>query len=133
MYICNDIFMLNAIDIEKKIRERYNDANFTVEKLAEELHISESYLREIIYINFFMSPQRLIETIRIQKALECLLKDEKVYITAGKIGYSNIRSFRRAFSKRLGLTPCSFRTRTKTYGNEFQFLKIINKILWSKK
>jgi len=50
--------------IENEIRKYYKDKNLTVQHLAENLNICQSYLREIVNANFTMSPQKLIETMK---------------------------------------------------------------------
>lgn len=59
---------------------------------------------------FEKSPQWLIETVRIGEALKELSKqDGRLYEVCKRVGYMNHKTFRRAFKKRLGITPSEFR------------------------
>lgn len=92
--------------IENHIRERFIDFSFCVNCLAEELKLSESYLRETVNLHYKCSPHCLIETIRLENAV-MLLGDSrmKVYSVCFEVGYANVKTFRTAFKKRTGMTP----------------------------
>jgi len=125
--------MLTPSKIEAAIRLKYRDRNFCVEMLAQELVISKSHLREFVCINYLMSPQKLIETIRLEHAIELLARDEKIYIVASKAGYCNIRSFRRAFLSRLGIIPSKYRLILQQNENKDDIMNISIKNLWNNK
>jgi AraC family transcriptional regulator len=94
-------------DIDGIIQANYAKQSFNVEKLAETLGVSGAYLREFICFEYGICPHKLIENVRLEKSISYLYK-EKVYIVARKIGYSNTRSFRRAFKKKFGMCPGNF-------------------------
>ena len=95
--------------IVNAISNRYIDRLFGVTELAYELNSSESNLREIVCMNFGMSPQKLIETIRLEKTIKLIATDSKQYSIAKTVGYSSTRSLRRAFQKRIGMSPSMYK------------------------
>ena len=99
--------------IENEIRKNYYNDKLTVQRLANKFNVCQSHFREIVHSNFLMSPQQLIEIIRLEEGKRLLLNDLKVYEVANKVGYSNARSFRRAFKKRFVINPSQFRERLK--------------------
>ena len=96
-------------DIEYIILQHFFDQNFNVERLAEYLNISISYLREIVCFQYGICPQKLIEKFRLEKSIHYINNQNKLYIVARNVGYANMRSFRRAFIKTFGLCPSKFR------------------------
>ena len=102
--VLSDLRVINNI-----LCDCYSDPNFCVERMADKLEISTSYLREIICLNFEICPQKLIESFRLQKSLDLIEKDLKEYEIVIQIGYSNTRSFRRAFKKRFRILPSNYR------------------------
>ena len=97
-----------AQQIEKVILENISDYNFSVEILAEKLNISTSHLRETVNRFFFMSPHKLIESVKLQKAILMFCKGASIELVKREIGYINSRTFRRVFKKRLHCTPNGF-------------------------
>ncbi|MFH1940753.1 MAG: helix-turn-helix transcriptional regulator [bacterium] len=96
--------------IENHIRQRFDDRSFDVNRLADELKVSESYLREIVNLSYNCSPHHLIETIRLEKAIRLLQnKNIHVYSVCSNVGYANLKTFRTAFKKRIGIAPCEFK------------------------
>lgn len=99
--------------IENEIRKHYKDKDLSVQHLAENLNISQSYLRDIVHANFMMSPQKLIENIRMEESVKLLLTDTEIYKISIYVGYCNIRTFRKAFKKRFYISPGRFREKFK--------------------
>ena len=96
---------MNPKEIENHIRQRFDDRSFDVSALANELNISESYLREIVNLNYDCSPHHLIETIRLEKAVLLLNNGHmNIYSVCSKVGYSSRKTFRTAFKKRTGIS-----------------------------
>ncbi|MDF2923827.1 MAG: hypothetical protein K0R57_2741 [Paenibacillaceae bacterium] len=98
--------------IRRYVRENYHDSELSLEKLADEFHLNPTYIskqfKEYTNGNFI---DELIE-IRIQASKE-LLKDKnlKVGDISNAVGYTNSRSFMRAFKRYAGLTPTEYRER----------------------
>jgi two-component system response regulator YesN len=115
--------------IEEEIRKYYRDPDFTVQHLADKLNVSQSYLREIVHEEFMMSPQKLIEAIRLDESLPLLLTNMDIYTISIKIGYCHSRAYRRAFKNRFGISPYNFREKVKEKAHK-EIRKIIDKKLW---
>ena len=97
-------------EIEKAVRASISDPRFSVERLAEAVGLSVSYLREIAESEYGTGPRWLIETIRIEEALKMLADGGgSVFSISRKVGYSNVRSFRKAFEKRVNMSPSECR------------------------
>jgi two-component system response regulator YesN len=110
------------------IQVNFRDPNFCVGKLSTDLKTCESHLRDIFSKHFRMSPQHLIETIRLEKALEHLSSGRSISEAMHGCGYSELRSFRNAFKKRLQMSPSEFRELTKIDCE--QKAKILNHCLY---
>ena len=95
--------------IDRVVEENLHDWTFSVERLADLLQISPSYLREHTQRYFGMTPHQLIESRRLQLAVLLLPQHERLYEVSKLIGYNCVRSFRRAFTMRYGMTPSAYR------------------------
>lgn len=103
--------MASATRIKQVVETNKNDFQFNVNRLAHEIGISYSYLYDVVNECFDMSPQQLIETVRMEEALRliaCGKKQVKIY---KQLGYENIRTFREAFTKRIRMNFSTCRSR----------------------
>jgi AraC-like DNA-binding protein len=117
--------------IENHIRERFIDFSFCVNCLAEELKLSESYLREMVNLHFKCSPQCLIETVRLENAVMLLCNDRlKIYSVCSEVGYANVKTFRTAFKKRTGMTPEECRNELRRSADVQSEINRITQGLW---
>ncbi|NQX68358.1 AraC family transcriptional regulator [Paenibacillus alba] len=92
------------------IREHYHESEFSLDQLADKFALSPPYIsklfKEQTERNFI---DYLIE-IRINAAKELLAdKHRKVNDISELVGYTNARSFLRAFKKYTGMTPTEYR------------------------
>ncbi|MNI02499.1 HTH-type transcriptional regulator YesS [compost metagenome] len=92
------------------IEEHYKESEFSLDRLADEFELSPTYIsrlfKEHTEKNFI---DYLIE-IRIHASKELLSdKNLKINDIAEGIGYTNTRSFLRAFKKYTGMTPTEYR------------------------
>ena len=115
--------------IEDEIKKHYDNTNFTVQNLANNLNISLSYLRDVVHQEFKMSPKKLIETIRLNESVSLLLSDVSIYTISNKVEYSKSRSFRFAFKNRFGISPLRFKEIVKEK-SDTEIRIITNKHLW---
>jgi AraC-like DNA-binding protein len=67
----------------------------------------------------------LIETFRLEKAIDLIGEGEKIYLIADKVGYGSYLSFRFAFNKRVGISPHKFKESLDNKLNESN--ELINK------
>lgn len=97
-------------EIERILRLNIPNSQFSVERLAEGLKVSVSHLREIVELEYGSGPQWLIETTRLKASLGLIANGGgNLYSICKEVGYQNMRTFRRAFEKRLDMTPSECR------------------------
>lgn len=116
--------------IQEIIIENISNLNFSVSLLAEQLQISTSHLREIVNEQFAMSPLQLIESIRLEKALRLLADGSSIDSARRQTGYTNSRTFRRTFKKRLYITPSACQQRLTAHKEQSQYIRHLKEILW---
>ena len=89
-----------------KIRKEFRDPHLTVEQAAGACFISEVYFRRLYRKQFGLSPLQEILNLRFDYAKGLLrsgyYSDEEV---ARLSGFSEVKYFRTAFSRRFGLSP----------------------------
>lgn len=90
------------------IKDNYSNPDFSVQFLADKLRICVSYLREIVCDKFGICPQQLIGEYRLSIALELIPYKKNFRIVSRKTGYNSIRTFRRAFKNKFGISPLTF-------------------------
>lgn len=104
-----------------------------MQRLANKFNVGQTHFREIVHSNFIMSPQQLIETIRLEEGSKLVSNGVKIYEVAIKVGYSHTKSFRRAFKRRFGFSPNQFKQKLKNiYYKDANMSKSIRKQLWGK-
>ncbi len=90
--------------------ETHLDQNLTVERLAEQVHMSPRTFARIFPSETDMSPGRFIEMLRIDRARELLESGaEGLENVASKSGFGREERLRRAFQRRLGISPAQYR------------------------
>lgn len=87
------------------IDQMYTDPKFNVSRMAKEMNMAVSYLSERIYFTFRVSPKILIENARLRKAVLLMRAKTDMRLVFSKAGYSNNGTFRKAFKRRLNMTP----------------------------
>ncbi|MCL2253381.1 MAG: AraC family transcriptional regulator [Lachnospiraceae bacterium] len=107
------IFELNRINIIKKnthidracayIENEY--ATITVSELAARLSLDRCYFSKLFRHSSFMSPQEYINTIRLKKSRELLIKGHSVSQVAIMVGYLSTASYSRAFKNYYKYSP----------------------------
>ncbi|WP_052144544.1 helix-turn-helix domain-containing protein [Halalkalibacter okhensis] len=100
-------FVLQAIDF---IHNHYAD-EITVNYIAENLNISNSYLSQMFTKEMGISPIKYLVSYRIQKAKELISssKDLLVADVASKVGFFEVKHFSKTFKKVTGLTPMQYK------------------------
>ena len=95
---------------KRKIDLCYNDPDLSVSAVAEEIGISEVYLRRIFKSKTGVSPSQYISRVRLAKARELMsypfvsLED-----CALQSGFSSLQYFSRIFKKEFGISPGKYR------------------------
>lgn len=105
-----DIYIDFAVNyIKSKI-----DSNVTVSSLTEILGISQSYLFKIFKKKFGISTKQYINEYRITFAKK-LLKESNLSVTqvAASVGFNDVLSFSKFFSKNIGISPLNYRIKNE--------------------
>ena len=86
-----------------------------VQEIADHLHISRAYLRNIFVKHTGQSPQSYLINHRIIRAQELLKHDIPISTIAQSVGYDDQLQFSKIFKKHTGLSPSEWR-RSKNIG-----------------
>lgn len=96
------------------IEENISNENFSIDQLAEQLHISRSGLFAKIKTLAGSTPNELIQLIRLKKAAEYIsLRRHRINEIAFLVGFNNPSYFSKCFQKQFGVTPKEFESRYK--------------------
>ncbi len=88
----------------------YDDNAFSIRSIAETLHISESYIKQLFSKELGMSVKKYLTTLRVSKAETMLSQGvESIGRIAQQSGFGSIRTFNRIFKEQKGVTPYDFR------------------------
>ena len=108
-------------DIREMSRDRINmlhelrsellehpEQNWSVDRMAQRLYLSESFFYVIYKQCFGVSPAHDLQMIRIERACYLLRDGISVTETSSLCGFSNISNFIRQFKKVMGVTPTAY-------------------------
>ena len=109
-----------TLDLQAKVSKRFKplvdwvetnlDQKLTVDQLAEKAHMSPRSFARIFPSEIGISPGRFIEQLRIDRARELLESGaEGLEQIARESGFGREERLRRAFQKRLGISPAQYR------------------------
>ena len=86
------------------------DKSLSLEDLAEEFHLSKSYINAIFKKYADRAPLDFFQNIKMQEACK-LLRSTKEYISriGRQLGYEDPYYFSRAFKKVIGISPKEYR------------------------
>ncbi len=90
---------------EDIIVKSVSDASLSCKAIAEQIIVSEVYLRKLFAKYRGVSPSRYILNIRMNKAHSYLSDGYHVGETAEMVGYSDIYQFSRVYKKYFGYSP----------------------------
>ena len=122
---------MSAEEIKRHLTKRFSDSSFDVHHLANELGLSESYLREVIGMHYGFCPRHLIETIRMEEAIRLLAgENTSLFQICAKVGFASAKSFSRAFKKRTGMQPGEFKKAIRESNNASTELAKMTALLW---
>ena len=102
-----DPFLENFIS---KVTAQLSNENLTVESLAEEMGMSRVQLFKKVKAATGDSPSSIIRKTRLERAAQILRKkgDLNISDVAYQVGFSNPKSFSRAFKDQFGVAPSDF-------------------------
>lgn len=98
-------------DIVHYVHMHYADINLSLQEIADEFHLSKSYLGWIFKRETGVTLRKYIENCRIDMAKEKLLSErwQKMEKIAVLCGFSNANYFSRVFKETVGMTPNQYR------------------------
>jgi len=95
--------------LDDEILKNITDQDLSVESLAEIMNMSRSTLYRKIKDITNLSPNELINIVRLKKAAELLLNENfKMYEVAEMVGYKSQTSFGRNFQKHFNMSPTDY-------------------------
>ena len=94
------------------LRQRFAEPDFSAQKLALAVGLSERYVNELLYEDGATFVTRVLE-LRLRMALDFLMRSERRRIAdiAFECGFNDLSYFNRCFRRRFGLTPTAARGR----------------------
>lgn len=95
--------------LDDEILKNITDQDLSVESLAEIMNMSRSTLYRKIKDITNLSPNELINIVRLKRAAELLLNENyKMYEIAEMVGYKSQTSFGRNFQKHFSMSPSDY-------------------------
>jgi YesN/AraC family two-component response regulator len=95
--------------LDQEILNNITDSDLSVESLAEIMNMSRSTLYRKIKDISNLSPNELINIVRLKRAAALLLNENyKMYEIAEMVGYKSQTSFGRNFQKHFTMTPSEY-------------------------
>lgn len=93
------------------IQEHFTEQSFSLGKLADEFHLSQSYLTRLIKQETGSSFSELLTNLRIDMAISLLMEkpDMKLVEIADKTGFASQHYFSRVFKEKTGFPPADYR------------------------
>lgn len=92
------------------IREHYSDKDLSVEMVCAYLGMSTAYFSTVFKKETGKTFVKYLTDYRMEQALDLLMnKDEKTYIIAEKVGYSDPNYFSYVFKKQFGMSPLRYK------------------------
>lgn len=101
------------------IEEHYADSTLSVDDLCNHLNISATYFSTMFKKEFGMSFISYLTKVRLEHAIELLNNTEdKSYVIAEKVGYTEANYFSYVFKKQYGISPSKYRTAMREQNHE---------------
>ena len=119
-------------EIDDIIKQNIFDPQFNICSLTATLHVSWSYLDEIVWMKYCMIPHCLVETIKLEIALDLIGSYESnIWQICKIVGYGNPKTFRTAFKKRLNITHGECKKQFMQSENSKAEVKVLKASLWN--
>ena len=90
------------------IEQHYLEPDFSLDRLADELLLSKSYLSSLINSIFNTGYIDLVSAMRVDYSLTLLASGFTVEQAAAQSGFQSTATYRRAFKKHLGMSPVEY-------------------------
>ena len=103
------------VEAKKYITEHFTNPDLSVEMVCEHLHISQAYFSTLFKKETGQTYISYLTELRLNKAIELLNKTEdKTYIIANKVGYTEPNYFSYVFKKNFGIAPSRYQRRANS-------------------
>lgn len=84
--------------------------NISLSSLEEELHLSKYHISHLFSNKLGLKFNDYINSLRVSEACRLLLRSsESITRICEKVGFNTLRTFNRAFTKQIGLSPSEYR------------------------
>jgi two-component system response regulator YesN len=104
-------FVTRAIDY---VRDNYGDQELTIDKICGILGVSAAYFSTTFKKETGKTFINYLTDYRMEQAVQLLIeRDEKTYVIAAQVGYSDPAYFSYVFKKRFGVSPTRYRRENK--------------------
>lgn len=92
------------------VEQHMDESEFSVDQLAQDLHISRMQLYRKIKALTGDTPNALVRTVRLKKAAQLLhTRQYNVSEVAYKVGFTDLKYFRERFREQFGVNPGEYR------------------------
>ena len=95
--------------LNKYLEQNLSDPVLSNTRLAEQMGISEVYLRKLFVAYYKTTPKQYIISLRMENALKLLKENIPVSIVAENCGFCDVYYFSRLFKKHTGMTPTEYK------------------------
>lgn len=105
-----DATKLLAEKARQYVAEHFSDPGLSVEQLSSYLHVSAAYFSTVFKRDTGKSFVAYLTEVRLQEAVNLLnTTDDKTYIIAEKVGYTEPNYFSYVFKRKFGISPSKYR------------------------
>ena len=100
----------NIAEAKRQIDESFGNSELSISMLAEQIGVSEVYLRKLFNAQYGMSPSRYLISVRLRNAQK-LMKYPFLTLEecATQSGFSSLQYFCRVFKNEIGVSPGQYR------------------------
>jgi signal transduction histidine kinase/DNA-binding response OmpR family regulator len=100
--------------IYEKLMAKLDKPEFNINELCDELNMSRSLVYKKVKMLTGLSPLEYIRSLRMQEAAKLLkTKKYKVFEVVYMVGFTDVKYFRRCFTKEFGYSPSDFIKQTE--------------------
>lgn len=97
-------------EVKEYIDSYYDDSSLNGAAIAKHFYMNQSYLSTIFKKSVNCGMLEYLARVRISKAMELLkASDQSIETISENVGFANVRTFTRVFSKYTGMSPSKFR------------------------
>ncbi len=99
-----------AQKIKMFIDENYENPNLSLNMISDELRYSTVHVNNVFKKMYNIQPINYLNEYRVRKATQYIAEGKKIKDIVSMIGFTNVRTFNRVFSKVYGQSPSQYRS-----------------------